>query len=61
MIHLSVNVQVKLSEKEAHYLDIIAKKYHYKRSQFIRDAIFEKMQRDVPKLRELYKKAECPF
>jgi len=61
MIHLSENIQVKLSKDEKHYLDVISEKYHYKRCQFIREAIKEKMQRDVPKMRKEAKKEYCPF
>jgi len=62
MIHLSENIQVKLSKDEKHYLDVISEKYGYKRCQFIRIAIKEKMQRDVPKMRkEFQSKSECPF
>ena len=65
MIHLSENVQVKFSKEEKRYLDIISNIYGYKRSQFIRDAVKEKMIRDVPKLREKHKeklsKNDCPF
>jgi hypothetical protein len=61
MVELAVNLQVRLSEKDSYYLDIISKKYGYKRCQFIRDAVKEKMIRDVSKLREKFKKLNCPF
>jgi len=64
MIHLSENIQVKLSKDEKHYLDVISSKYGYKRCQFIRDAIKEKMIIEVPKLREKHKlelEIKCPF
>ena len=65
MIQYSENLQVKLSKDEKYYLEIISTKYHYKRCDFIRDAIREKMERDVPKLRIKYKvkkeKEYCPF
>lgn len=65
MLLLSENVQVKFSKNEIHYLYVISKIYKYKRSQFIRDAVRENMQRDVPKLRQNYKsefdRANCPF
>lgn len=51
MIKLTENVQIKLSKNEVKYLNIIKERYKYKRSQFIRDAIREKMERDVPKMR----------
>lgn len=58
---LTENVQVKFSKKEKYYLDQISKTYGYKRCQFIRDAVLEKMKRDVPKLRKIKKEQECPF
>ena len=65
MLLLSKKVQVKFSKNEIHYLDVISKIYKYKRSQFIRDSVREKMERDVPKLRQKYKseldKQKCPF
>lgn len=65
MLLLTENVQVKFTESEKHYLDTISNIYGYKRCQFIRDAVKEKMQRDVPELRKKYKseldKQECPF
>lgn len=58
-------MQVKFSKEEKKYLDIISKIYGYKMSQFVRDAVKEKMIRDVPKLRERHKeklsKKDCPF
>lgn len=63
MLKLTENIQVKLSKEEKRYLDIISEKYHYKRCKFIRDAIKEKMERDVPKMRIKYKEEQnyCPF
>lgn len=63
MLKLTENVQVKLSIDEKRYLDIISEKYKYKRCVFIRDAIREKMFRDVPKLRQKLKDKleETPF
>jgi hypothetical protein len=62
---LTENVQVKFSKEEKHYLDVISSVYGFKRCTFIRKAVFEKMQRDVPKMRQKYKseldKIDCPF
>ena len=44
-----------------HYFDVLSEKYRVKRSQFIRDAIIEKLKRDVPKIRIANKKSDCPF
>jgi len=63
MLKLTENIQVKLSKEEKRYLNIISEKYGYKRCQFIRMAIKEKMERDVPKMRIKYKEEQnyCPF
>ena len=65
MLLLSENVQVKFSKNELHYLDVISKIYGYKRCRFVRDAVKEKMQIEVPKLRQKHKsdldKQKCPF
>ena len=65
MAQLTVNIQVKVSVNEAIFLDKISSIYHYKRCKFIRDAIREKMERDVPKMRlKRFKEMEvidCPF
>lgn len=62
---LTENVNTKFSKSEKHYLDVISNLYGYKRCQFIRDAVKEKMQREVPNLRKKYKseldKEDCPF
>lgn len=55
-------LQVRISDDIQHYLDVIEKKYHFKRCDFVRLAIIEKMQKEVPKLRKEYlKKNDCPF
>jgi len=61
MLKLTENVQVKLTIEEKRYLDIISEKYKYKRCAFIRDAIKEKMIRDVPKLRQKFNTEIIPF
>lgn len=43
------------------YFEVLGNKYHIKRSEFIRQAIIEKLKRDVPKIREINKKSDCPF
>jgi len=61
MIQYTENLQIKISKEQSKYLDIISEKYNYKRCQFIRDAIREKMERDVPKMRKEKNKEYCPF
>ena len=55
------NVQVKFSKEEKEYLEKVSNIYGYKRCNFIRDAVIEKMQRDVPKLRKKLKNSLTPF
>lgn len=54
-------LQVRISEDIQHYLDVIEQKYSFKRCDFVRIAILEKMQRDAPKLRKKYLKSDTPF
>ncbi len=54
-------IAVRCDEKMKHYFDVLQSKYHIKRGQFIRDAIIEKLKRDVPIIRERNKKSDCPF
>ena len=56
-----VNKSFKLSEEEIYYLKVLKEKYNIKVNQFVRAAIIEKLQRDVPKIRENNKKQDCPF
>ena len=61
MMQKSDFITIRVNDEMRHYFDVLSKKYHVKRSQFIRDAIREKLQRDVPKIREQNKKSDCPF
>jgi hypothetical protein len=54
-------LQVRITADIQHYLDVIEQKYHFKRCDFVRLAILEKMQRDVPKLRKDYINRDFPF
>ena len=54
-------LQIRVTDEIVHYLAVISTKYKVKRSQFVRDAIIEKLKRDVPKLRIESKKEYCPF
>ena len=54
-------ITIRVNDEMKHYFDVLSEKYHVKRSQFIRDAILDKLKRDVPKIREQNKKSDCPF
>jgi len=54
-------ITIRINDEMKHYFDVLSKIYHIKRSQFIREAILEKLRRDVPKLRVQNKKSDCPF
>jgi metal-responsive CopG/Arc/MetJ family transcriptional regulator len=61
MIQQSEILTIRITPEIRHYFDVLGEKYHVKRSEFIRDAIIEKMKRDVPAIRERHKKIDCPF
>lgn len=54
-----VNKSFKLSEEEIYYLSVLKEKYHIKVNQFVRKAIVEKLQRDVPFIREEFLKQQA--
>lgn len=47
--------QVKITPEQNHYLEVLSKIYSINASQFIRQATIEKLQRDMPKIREKYR------
>ena len=51
-----INKSFKLSEDEIHFLSVLKTKYHIKVNRFVRNAIIEKLQNDVPKMRKEYEK-----
>jgi len=51
----------KVSKEMDNWLGILKTKYHIKTSTFIRNAIIEKLKKDVPKLREQKTKIKLPF
>ena len=51
-----INKSFKLSENEIYFLYILKEKYHIKVNRFVRNAIIEKLQKDVPNLRKEYEK-----
>lgn len=56
--------QVKISKEQQHYLDVLKSTYKVNPSFFIRNAIIEKLKRDIPELRKKYKEKDkfvCPF
>jgi hypothetical protein len=52
--------QIRLSESELHYCDVLKNVYKINPSQFIRLAFREKLKRDIPKIRE-NNKVKLPF
>ena len=57
-------MQVRISEKQKYYLSILHEKYKINSSEFIRQAIEEKMQRDIKNIRIKFKEnksVKCPF
>lgn len=61
MKQLTELLQIKITPEMDHYLTVLSEKYKIKRSEFVRNAILEKLKRDVLKLRELKKRVYCPF
>lgn len=55
-----INKSFKLSENEVYYLKVLKEKYNIKVNYFVRLAILEKLQRDIPKIRE-QNKIKLPF
>ena len=45
-----INKSFKLSEDEIYFLSILKEKYHIKVNRFVRNAIIEKLQNDVPEI-----------
>jgi len=52
--------QIRLSDSEYHYCDVLKNVYKINPSHFIRQAFVEKLQRDMPKIRE-NNKEKLPF
>ena len=61
MKKLTELLQIKITAEMDRYLIVLSEKYKIKRSDFVRNAILEKLKRDVPKLRESKNKVHCPF
>ena len=57
----TVKYTVRLSEEERRWLTAIKSTYRINPADFIRDAIIEKMKKDVPKLREKKENVIMPF
>lgn len=51
-----INKSFKLSENEIYFLSVLKEKYHIKVNRFVRNAIMEKLQNDVPEIRKEYEK-----
>jgi len=50
-------LQIRISKEMFNQLSILEQKYHKKKCNFVKNAIIEKLKKDIPKLR-LQKKAE---
>jgi hypothetical protein len=64
MIQYTERYTIMISEKQKHYLSVLHEKYKINSSEFIRQAIDEKMQRDVKNIRIKFKKdnsVKLPF
>ena len=44
--------QIRFSEKELHFCEVLKNVYKINPSQFIRQAFIEKLQRDMPEIRK---------
>lgn len=57
--------QFKITKQMAHYFEVLEKRYNINNSQFIRQAVEEKLGRDMKEIREKYKekykKSNMPF
>jgi len=53
--------QIRLSDSEYHYCDVLRKVYKINPSHFIRQAFVEKLKKDIPKFRAESKKIKLPF
>ena len=61
MIQYSETYRVKLSSSTRKKLSVLKVKYHICPSKFIRQAIDEKLRRDLPGLKSTTKKFHIPF
>ena len=52
--------QIRLSDSEYHYCEVLKNVYKINPSHFIRQAFVEKLQREIPKIRE-NNKEKLPF
>ena len=58
MKQLTEIVRFRFTKEIVNYLHVLKTVYHIKTSQFVRDAIIEKLERDMPKIRNDYKKKQ---
>ncbi len=57
-------LQIRKCEEIRYYLSVLKCKYNINPSAFVRSAIIEKCQKDIPEIRKEYKnqiKKNCPF
>lgn len=63
MIKLDCKITIRIDSDLENWLNILEKRYHIKKADFIRKAIVEKMKRDISSLR-LKRDSDnnpCPF
>jgi len=53
--------QIRLSDSEYHYCEVLKNVYKINPSHFIRQAFVEKLKKDIPKFRAESKKIKLPF
>lgn len=56
MKHYPHTLKFRHTSEMAHYFKVLRGRYHINIAKFIRQAILEKLQRDMPKIREDYEK-----
>ena len=57
----NILISIKINNDIKHYLSVVRSKYKINTSAFIRDAIIEKMKRDVPNIRKQHYDKKLPF
>ena len=53
--------EIRFNDFEIHCMDVLKKVYRTNPAHFIREAFQEKLHKEIPKLREKYKKSDIPF
>jgi hypothetical protein len=53
--------QIRLSDEELHYCEVLKNVYKVNPSNFIRQAFVEKLKKDIPEIRKKNRKIDLPF